>query len=224
MSIFKLVFLNQSTGELNKVPDQAIVPIGGVTGPTFTVGGKSVLLDDGTSSGVDLSLQTVYANSTTAEITLSSTKPLVLSDGSSVLFSVDSSTGTVLVNGINFIDFYNDFTSHTHPASDISTAGPFNLITGANVEAALLSIDSLLNAAISGNVLPYRHDQPTAALTWEITHDLSSTSPIVTVYDISGEQILPDAVTIIDSGRVDVSFNTAQAGFAVLLLYFNTPS
>lgn len=49
--IFKPVIVIEELGELGQVPDGALINIGGVVGPNFTVGGKSVVLSDGTLSG-----------------------------------------------------------------------------------------------------------------------------------------------------------------------------
>lgn len=49
--IFKPVIVIEELGELGLAPDGGVINIGGVIGPNFTVGGKSVVLSDGTISG-----------------------------------------------------------------------------------------------------------------------------------------------------------------------------
>lgn len=49
--IYKPVIVIDELGELGLAPDGGVINIGGVVGPNFTVGGKSVVLSDGTTSG-----------------------------------------------------------------------------------------------------------------------------------------------------------------------------
>lgn len=61
------------------------------------------------------------------------------------------------------------------------------------------------------------YTQATAAITWVINHGLNSTTPAVQVYDSSGLQMIPEAVTVNNANTVTISFTTAQAGSAVIV-------
>lgn len=222
MTIFRVVYLNQESGELGRLPDFGIINAGGVVGPSFTVGGKGVLLDDGTSSsgtGVGLTLQTIYDSSLTGTIGIIDTKPFIISDGTTNLLTVDSTAGTVSINGINFLDFYTEFVNHTHEATEITVAGPFNILSGSNVEEVFQSVDAIIGGVAGNGIKTFRFDQSTPTQSWIIQHNEMSTSATVTLYDSSGEQMFADDIKIIDMNTIQVSFNSLQTGFAVLLLF-----
>lgn len=66
-------------------------------------------------------------------------------------------------------------------------------------------------------ITAYTHNQPTAASTWTIDHDLNTTSVSVQVYDGAGKSIIPDEIETATANRVFVSFGTTQAGRAVVV-------
>ena len=102
----KLLYLIQELGEMAVVPNGAIVNIGGVSGPTFTVGGKPLLFADGTSTDGSASnflkpdFQNVYVNSTgEAFISFAAGKDLVLQAVNHKQFRFDADTGDVTISG-----------------------------------------------------------------------------------------------------------------------------
>jgi len=102
--ILKPVYLIDELGELGRLPDGSIVNIGGVEGPSFTVGGRGLLFDDGSSTspgGVDgFTLQVAYDNATSpAAIVLDTGKDFVLEavNGRKLTFNAD--TGNVVIEG-----------------------------------------------------------------------------------------------------------------------------
>jgi hypothetical protein len=106
--IFKVLYLNPNTGEQGRLPDLAVINAGGVSGPTFTVGGRGLLFSDGTSSdgsngsGITFStsLQGAYDKSNVpANIILSTDKHFVLTALNSNFFSVNANTGKVTITG-----------------------------------------------------------------------------------------------------------------------------
>ena len=106
----RLIHLN-SDGLLHRIEDGAITNIGGTSHHSFTVGGRGLLFDDGTSTSnsgnLTLDLQTVYNNSFTdpallaAVIRLTTGKDFAIVDDTdnSVLFRVDAETGKVTITG-----------------------------------------------------------------------------------------------------------------------------
>lgn len=99
-------------GVFGQLPDGAIINAGGTSWPTWTVGGKGLLFDDGTStapgggSGGAFDLQHAYNNSVNgpageAKIKLTTGKDLLIADDSddSIFFRIDSETGKVTITG-----------------------------------------------------------------------------------------------------------------------------
>jgi hypothetical protein len=105
-SEIKLIYLN-NTGKLNRAPDGAITNIGGTTSHSFTINGKGVMLEDGSTSsgGTGYTLQTIYNNSTdsnnNASIKLNTGKDFVIYDdtNNAIFFKVDSETGAITITG-----------------------------------------------------------------------------------------------------------------------------
>ena len=102
----KLLYLVKELGEYATVPDGAIVNIGGVQGPNFTIGGKGVLFADGSvSDGSDTNFvspdfQSVY-NFTSGEAFIQFThdKDFVLQALNNNQFRFDADTGNVTISG-----------------------------------------------------------------------------------------------------------------------------
>jgi hypothetical protein len=64
----------------------------------------------------------------------------------------------------------------------------------------------------------YRHEQPTAASTWTIVHNMND-HPIVDVYvNFQNEihKIIPSSVTYTNADTVTVTFTTALSGYATV--------
>lgn len=104
---FKPIVL-ELDGIFGQLPDGGIINAGGVTGPTFTVGGRGVLFDDGTSTlnpSVGLTLQDIYDN--TPNVNGSAT--IVLDPGKNFLIknsfendffvSISGDNKEVIING-----------------------------------------------------------------------------------------------------------------------------
>jgi hypothetical protein len=81
--------------------------------------------------------------------------------------------------------------------------------------------------ATSKKVIPaiYRHTQATAALIWEISHNLGGNGsqgvPIVDCYITDNgypSKIIPSRVEIVDRNTVWVTFSTARAGEAIIVV------
>jgi hypothetical protein len=106
--IYNPLFLDPLTGFATGIPSDSILDIGGVVGPTFTVGGKELLFVDGTSTGggtSSVNLQTTYEHSAAANVSaridLISGKDFIIDSftGPGVSFKIDSVTGTVTIGG-----------------------------------------------------------------------------------------------------------------------------
>jgi hypothetical protein len=108
-SVFSPLYLDRKRGFATGVPANAILDIGGVVGPGFTVGGRPLLFADGTSSNGGtasfISLQSSYESSSTANnpavINLIAGRDLIIDSpsGPGVSFKIDSITGAVTIGG-----------------------------------------------------------------------------------------------------------------------------
>lgn len=128
--IYKPVVHIDELGEQGRLPPGGIINAGGVEGPDFRVGGKAVILADGTAS-----------------------------DGSGPVIVVGSS-----VSGFEWV-------------------------------------------------------QATPSDLWSISHLKSTKRVQVTIWDDNDEMVFSDTVKIIDRNNIEVSFNTAVSGRAILMLF-----
>ena len=235
-----------SDGVLGQIPDGSIINIGGTSSTTFTVGGKGLLFDDGSStapgSAVGTTLQSAYQNSTlvngNATIALTPGKGFAITNvGSTINYLIaDSNTGNIslssnltvggLINGINIVTLNTDFGYHLsgltgfrHTADEIDLLTPITQYPSAtNVQEVLQDIST---GPTSGLSLTYglNHIQSVANTVWNITHNANTTRVSVTVYDSANSQIIPDSVDIIDVNNIQITFNSAISGNALLILF-----
>ena len=57
-------------------------------------------------------------------------------------------------------------------------------------------------------------NQSTAATTWSFTHNLGTQYPVITVYDTSGQVIIPQEIDGEDTNNLKIYFPTSQSGYA----------
>ena len=232
------------------LPDGSILNIGGTSLSTFTVGGKGLLFDDGTSTSGDgganfsaLTLQKVYDNTApdnngSATLKLSVDKNLTITnaDGSEPLFSINSSTGEISVplnfkiGEIPFLEFYQEFSQHisgdgqlNHFAANVLIFPIENLIPGTdNVQSALEQLSDKLVQQSSNKSLTagYEHTQNVASQTWTISHNSDTMRAHVTLYDENWEQIIPEKIKITDRNTITVTLNEPMAGKAMVYLMY----
>ena len=70
---------------------------------------------------------------------------------------------------------------------------------------------------LTNEVNTYTYQQGSASTTWNIAHNLATTTPLVQVYDNSQQMLIPDSVTAVDANNTTITFGSAQAGFAVFM-------
>jgi hypothetical protein len=96
------------------------------------------------------------------------------------------------------------------------------------VVGQLVFVNSVVYICVTAGELPvwvpltreitaYTHSQPVAATTWNITHDLNTTSVNVQVYDNTSKVMIPSDIQTLGNNDVQITFNNAQAGRAVLV-------
>lgn len=105
-------------------------------------------------------------------------------------------------------------------AADIS-AGAVALTSTTSVGDGLALINQLLGQLVAKQPLcsGYEHIQAEASTTWTISHETNTRKVQISVYDQSGELIIPESVKIINTNVVQVSFAAALAGNAVLISF-----
>ena len=308
--ILKPVYVVEDLGEFARIPDGAITNIGGVAGPTFTVGGRGLLFDDGSSTsatpGTGTTLQVAYSNSLSpAQINTTIGKDIVFNALNNNKFIFDASTGTVLIEGdltvlgastviegtvsnldqvniqppnsttigltfepiigvtpvVNLVSIkavnggptvFSIGPTGTTSVTDILISGTVNgtpvsqildhlnsaitpakhtaeqifadttglvAVSGSNVQDVIESIDSQLAAFTANDVQGYEHVQLTASGIWVVTHGANSKKIQVTVWDNNDSFIIPDAIVITDLNTVTISFGSAVAGRAILMIF-----
>jgi hypothetical protein len=60
----------------------------------------------------------------------------------------------------------------------------------------------------------FTYTQSSAASTWNITHNLATVFPIITVYSSSNDVIVPQEITSINSSSISITFPISVAGYA----------
>jgi hypothetical protein len=229
---YRPTYLIEELGELGRLPDGAIVNIGGTSNATFTVGGRALLFADGSSTAGNVgsfTLQVAYGNSSVpAQINLTTGKNFVLNALDSNQFIFDAAHGGVTItgtlNGIPVADIIAHLNAATSPAKHAATQISANTVglthvSGSNVQQVIESIDSSLATVGSGNVIGYEYLQPSPSMFWIIHHNKNSTKVQWSVYDETAQAILPDHVAITDSDTVTVIFTSPQAGRAILMIF-----
>lgn len=66
----------------------------------------------------------------------------------------------------------------------------------------------------------FNFTQSTAAMIWEVAHNLNTTSPIVDCYilvDGSYNKIIPNEVVVIDANNIEIQWTEARSGKARLI-------
>lgn len=182
--ILRPVYLIEELGELGRLPDGSIINVGGVVGPNFTVGGRGLLFDDGSStsagSGTGFTLQVAYGNSAVpAQIDLTMGKNIVFNAINQKKFIFDAGTGTVTIEG------------------DLNVLGLSNVIEG-----TVSNLDQV-------NILPPVGNVP--ALTIEPMVGITPTANLVEIKAVNGGlnvfSVLPSGTTQVTNLIIDGTLN-----------------
>jgi len=62
----------------------------------------------------------------------------------------------------------------------------------------------------------FQFTQATGSSTWTVNHNLNTFTPLVNVYDSIYNQLIPASVSSIDANTTQITFSTAQAGYAII--------
>jgi hypothetical protein len=63
----------------------------------------------------------------------------------------------------------------------------------------------------------YVHRQTGQSNTWNINHNLNTTTPMIQIYDVNHLYVIPNAVAIVDNNNLNVTFGYPIIGSAVLM-------
>lgn len=194
--ILKPLYVIQALGELGQMPDGAVTNIGGTSSPTFSVGGRGLLFDDGSSTlpgtGGGYTLQVAYTNSTApATINLTTGKDFVLNALNGKKFIFDAATGTLTIEG------------------DLTVLGSSTVIEGTVSNLDQVNISPPSSTTVGLTIVP-----------------LSGVTPAVNLMGVKAVAGGPDVFTIGPTGLVtipDASIQTLN-GVAVsdLLAHINS--
>ena len=92
----------------------------------------------------------------------------------------------------------------------------------------LAFVNSIVFICVSGGSLPvwvpltreitaYTHTQGSGSATWNITHNLNTTSVNVQVFDGTSKVVIPSEIETTGANTVQITFNEVVAGRAVLV-------
>jgi hypothetical protein len=100
---------------------------------------------------------------------------------------------------------------------DTSTAPIYNLSIYITGGWHWLLYNILSGYPVPGGTAKHTHIQAATSLSWPISHSLNTTSLSVTVQNAAGVLVIPNTVTIVNSGLVTITFLVATAGIATLI-------
>jgi hypothetical protein len=94
--------------------------------------------------------------------------------------------------------------------------GPFGSNSVISSSYALTASYALNGGGGGGGSNPtVTHTQLTASTTWSFNHNLNTQTPLLQVYDLGYEQIIPNEIVSIDLFTSEIRFDYTQAGYAV---------
>ena len=159
----------------------------------------------------------------TASFAISSSQAQTANTASYVLNAVSASFATsalsasyaVTASHANFAISSSQATS----ASFAVTASFSNISTSASFATNALTASYALFAANGGGGggggATVTHTQLTASTTWSFGHNLNTLTPLLQVYDLNYEQIIPNEIVSINAFASEIRFDYTQAGYAV---------
>lgn len=235
----RIIYLNEQ-GKLQRSQNGEIVNIGGTSNSTFTVDGKGLMFDDGTSTSgssggignINLSLQTAYNNQktnigNTLNVNLKAGQDLVfVGENGLHYFKIDGANGNIELNGqVNGIPF-SDITNHIsvssaikHNASEISVTPITQIPTATNVQEALEQINTVIQNNEIADVSGFEHIQVNPLSTWTVVHGKNTKRLQWTIWDDNDEWVLPDSVIINDQNTITINFGMPQSGRLILMSF-----
>jgi hypothetical protein len=94
-----------------------------------------------------------------------------------------------------------------------SVAG--NVLTFTKGDSTTFSLTVATGSGGGGGGATAIHTQAVAANTWTFNHNLNTQTPLLQVYDLGYEQIIPNEIVSINAFTSEIRFDYTQAGYAV---------
>ena len=94
-----------------------------------------------------------------------------------------------------------------------SVAG--NVLTFTKGDATTFNLTVATGSGGGGGGATVVHTQLTASTTWSFGHNLNTLTPLLQVYDLNYEQIIPNEIASIDAFTSEIRFTYSQSGYAV---------
>ena len=190
----KALFVSQSRVGIGKeTPLNATLDISGSATVTGSLNVSGSITSTGTITATTLVVQTITSS---IEFITGSTRH------GSLVTDTHQFTGSVNITG------------SLNVSGSTSFSGSVDIVSGSlNVASASLAVSGSLS--INGvNITATGGFQQTfaAATTWTATHNLNTLYPVITVYNGSGQVIIPTSITSTDANTTTVTFNVAVAG------------
>jgi hypothetical protein len=133
------------------------------------------------------------------------------SDANLSNLNVDNSVSAGSLTGS--LDFSNIVNAPTLFSSSAQIEGIISASYALTASYALFAANGGGGGGAGGSTVT--HTQSTAATTWTFNHVLNSRTPLLQVYDLNYEQIIPNEIVSISPFVSEIRFDYAQAGYAV---------
>ena len=222
MPSWKKVIVSGSDASLNSINVATNVVAQSFTGSlfgtaSFAVSASHAILADSSSQATSASfaISSSFATSASQAQTANTASYVLNAVSASFATSALSASYAVTASHANFAISSSQATS----ASFVATASFSNTSTSASFATNALTASYALFAANGGGGggggSAATHTQLTASTTWSFNHNLNSQTPLLQVYDLSYEQIIPNEVVSIDAFTSEIRFDYTQAGYAV---------
>ena len=190
---------------------------------TSPVNGQALVYDSGVwinsyPTSASFATSASYANFST-----SASQAQTANTASYVLNAVSASFATSALSASYAITAsHADFAVSSSQATSASfavTASFSNTSTSASFATNALTASYALFAANGGGGggggATVTHTQLTASTTWSFGHNLNTLTPLLQVYDLNYEQIIPNEIVSINAFTSEIRFDYTQAGYAV---------
>jgi len=195
----RALFVSQSRIGIGKeTPLNATLDISGSATVTGSLNVSGSLTATGTITAQTLLVQTVTSS---IEFVTGSTR------NGSLLSNTHQFTGSVDITGSLAVIGASAFSGSVDIVS-----GSLNIASASLAVSGSLSINGVNITATGGFQQTF-----TAATTWTATHNLNTLYPVITVYNDSGQVILPASITATSANVTTVTFNVAVAGTVNIL-------
>ena len=222
MPSWKKVIVSGSDASLNSINVATNVVAQSFTGSlfgtaSFAVSASHAILADSSSQATSASFATSssFATSASQAQTANTASYVLNAVSASFATSALSASYAVTASHANFAVSSSQATS----ASFVATASFSNTSTSASFATNALTASYALFAANGGGGggggATVTHTQLTASTTWSFGHNLNTLTPLLQVYDLNYEQIIPNEIISINAFASEIRFDYTQAGYAV---------